>query len=140
MCQNGYGRNEMSAEDVAKEFVAAINQRNVEAICQLMTEDHTFIDPGGDVYSGIDRMRQGWTEYYKMFPDYLIDISEVFVSGETVVLLGKASGTYTTDGILRPDNHWELPAAWKAVVAGEKVRVWQAYMDWVPVREIKRKK
>ncbi len=131
----------MSVEDVANEFVAAINQHNVEAICQLMTKDHTFIDSGGDIYSGIDndKMRQGWIGYYKMFPDYTIDISEVFVSGNTVVLLGKASGTYTLDGSLKPDNHWQVPAAWKAVVVGEKIKVWQVFADNSSVVEIIRK-
>jgi ketosteroid isomerase-like protein len=129
-------RDEVSAEDAAKEFVAAINRHDVEAICQLMTRDHTFIDSGGDIYSGIDKMRQGWIGYYKMFPDYTIDISEVFVSGETVVMLGKASGTYTSDGNLKPDNHWQIPAAWKAVVVGEKVKVWQVFADNSSVVEI----
>jgi ketosteroid isomerase-like protein len=131
----------MSVEDVANKFVAAINQHNIEAICQLMTKDHTFIDSGGDIYSGIDngKMRQGWIGYYKMFPDYTIDISEVFVSGETVVLLGKASGTYTLDGSLKPDNHWQVPAAWKAVVVGEKIKVWQVFADNSSVVEIIRK-
>lgn len=126
----------MSIENVAREFVAAINQHDVEKICRLMTEDHTFIDPGGDVLTGADQMKQGWSAYFKMFPDYRIEISDVFVSGETAVLLGMASGTYSTDGILRLENHWEIPAAWKAVVADNKVEVWQVFADNVPILEI----
>jgi ketosteroid isomerase-like protein len=137
--QHDEERNKMRTEDVAKEFVAAINQHDVEAICQLMTEDHTFIDSGGDIYKGIDKMRQGWIGYYKMFPDYTIDISEVFSSGETVVLLGRGSGTYTPDGDLKPDNHWQIPAAWKAVVVSEKVKVWQVFADNSSVVEIMNK-
>jgi ketosteroid isomerase-like protein len=133
--QHDKERSEMSAKDVANEFVSAINQHNVEAICRLMTEDHAFIDSGGGTYSGIE-MRQGWIEYFKMFPDYTIDIFEVFVSGDTVILLGKASGTYTSDGTLKPENHWEGPAAWKDVVAGKKVRVWQVFADNTLVSEI----
>jgi len=129
----------MSVEDIANKFVEAINQHDVEAICQLMTEDHTFIDSGGDVYSGIERMRQGWIDYYKMFPDYTIEIDEVFVSGDKVVLLGKASGTYTSDGALKPENHWELPAAWKAVVSDEKIKLWQVFADNTSVFEIMRR-
>jgi ketosteroid isomerase-like protein len=137
--QHDKGKNEMSAEDVAKEFAAAINRHNADAICRLMAKDHIFIDSGGDTYSNISQMRQGWIDYFKMFPDYKIEISEVFVSADMVVLLGKASGTYTSDGTLRPDNHWEVPAAWKAVVAGEKVKVWQVFADNAPVVEIVRK-
>jgi ketosteroid isomerase-like protein len=136
--QHDKERNEMRAKDAANEFVSAINQHNVEAICRLMTKDHTFIDSGGGTYSGTE-MRQGWIGYFKMFPDYTIDISEVFVSGETVVLIGEASGTYTSDGILKPENHWGVPAVWKAVVAGEKVRVWQMFADNTLVSEIVKK-
>jgi ketosteroid isomerase-like protein len=131
-------RNEMKAKEVAKKFVSAINQHNADALSQLMTEDHTFIDSGGGTYSGAE-MRQSWAEYFKMFPDYKVEISEVFVSGETVILLGAASGTYTSDGILRQENHWEGPAAWKAVVAGEKVKVWQVFCDNTLVSEIVKK-
>jgi ketosteroid isomerase-like protein len=136
--QHDKERNEMRAKDVANEFASAINQHNVEAICRLMAEDHTFIDSGGGTYSGAG-MRQGWAEYFKMFPDYKIDISEVFVSGETVVLIGKASGTFTSDGSLKPANHWESPAVWRAVVAGEKIKVWQVFSDNTLVSEIVKK-
>ena len=129
----------MSAEDVAKKFAAAINHHNADEICQLMAKDHIFIDSGGDIYNDINRMKQMWIDYYKMFPDYKIDISEVLVSGDTVVLLGKASGTYTSDGTLRPENHWEGPAAWKAVVADEKVKLWQVFADNTTVVEIVKK-
>jgi ketosteroid isomerase-like protein len=131
-------RNKMRAKEVAKEFVSAINQHNAEAISRLMTKDHTFIDSGGGTYSGAE-MRKGWAEYFKMFPDYKIDISEVFVSGETVVLIGKASGTYTSDGTLKKANHWESPAVWKAVVAGEKIKLWQVFCDSTIVSEIVKK-
>jgi ketosteroid isomerase-like protein len=128
-------RSEMSAKDVANKFVSAINQHNAEAISRLMTKDHTFIDSGGGVYSS-STMRRGWAEYFKMFPDYKIKISEVFVSGETIVLVGKASGTYTTNGTLKPANHWESPAVWKAVIAGGRVKVWQVFCDNTMVSEI----
>jgi ketosteroid isomerase-like protein len=136
--QHDKERNEMRAEDAAKEFVSAINQHNVEALSRLMTKDHTFIDSGGGSYSGIE-MRQGWAEYFKMFPDYKIGICEVFVSGETVILIGEASGTYTSDGSLKPENHWEAPAVWKAVVAGGKVKMWQVFADNTLVSEIVKK-
>jgi ketosteroid isomerase-like protein len=136
--QQGKERGEMRAKEVANEFVSAINQHNVEAISRLMTEDHTFIDSGGGTYSGAE-IRQSWAEYFKMFPDYKVEISEVFVSGETVVLIGEASGTYTSDGTLKPANHWEGPAVWKAVVAGGKVKLWQVFSDNTLVSEILKK-
>lgn len=129
----------MSVEDVVNKFVAAINQEDVGAIARLMSEDHIFIDSGGGVYDDVNQMIQGWPGYFKMFPDYKVEITETYVSGDTVVLLGTASGTYTSDGTLRSENHWEIPAAWKAVVAGEKIKLWQVIADNSIVAEIVKK-
>ena len=84
-------------------------------------------------------MIKGWPGYYKMFPDYKIEITETYVSGDTVVMLGSAAGTYSSDGTLKPENHWEIPAAWKAIVAGDKIKLWQVIADNSIVGEIMRK-
>ena len=34
----------------------------------------------------------------------------------TVILLGRATGTFVQNGELRPDNRWSVPAAWRVVV------------------------
>jgi hypothetical protein len=39
---------------------------------------------------------------------------------------------------LRPENHWEIPAAWKAVIADEKIKLWQVFADNTPVEKIAR--
>ena len=129
----------MNIEEIANKFIEAINRHDVEAISELMREDHTFVDPGGDVYKGNEQMRRSWADYFRMFPDYKIDAPEFVVSGDTVILLGTASGTYTTDGTLRQENHWQIPAAWKAVISDEKVKLWQVFADNTPVADIMKK-
>lgn len=129
----------MSVENIANKFVAAINSHDVNAIGQLMSEDCVYIASDGSVHDDVEQMIQGWPGYYKMFPDYKVEITETFVSGDTVVLLGTASGTYTSDGTLKPENHWEIPAAWKAIVAGDKIKLWQWIADNLIVAEIMRK-
>jgi len=126
----------MNIEDIANQFIEAINDHDVDSLCGLMTEDHTFIDSGGDVYKGIENMRRAWSDYFKMFPDYTIDAPEFVVSGDTIVLLGKASGTCSVDGTMKAENRWEIPAAWKAVVADDKVKLWQVFADNAPIMEI----
>ena len=126
----------MTIQKVADKFVAAINRQDVAAIYKLMTEDHRFIDSGGQIFEGRERMKAAWPDYFKMFPDYSIEVSEKFASADTIVLLGHASGTYTSDGSLKPENHWHIPAAWKAVIAGEKVKLWQVFADNEPIGEI----
>lgn len=126
----------MSLEDTVNKFVDAINTHDVEAIGELMSDDHIFIDSGGGVYTDREQMIKGWPGYYEMFPDYKIEISETFVSGDTVAMIGKAMGTYSSDGTLKPENHWEIPAAWKAVVTGDKIKLWQVIADNSIVVEI----
>lgn len=132
-------RNKMSAKDVVDKFVAAINSHDVNAIGQLMSENHIFIDSGGGVYNDVEQMINSWPDYYKMFPDYKIEITETYVSGDIVILLGSASGTYTSDGIFNAKNHWEIPAAWKAIVEGDKIKLWQVIADNSIVAEIMRR-
>ncbi len=129
----------MSIKDVINQFIRAINEHDVEAISELMTEDHRFIDSGGQIFEGREEMKQGWLHYLNMMPDYRIHISAVFDSENSVVLIGKASGTYTKNGGLKPENHWETPGAWRAIVSGDKVKEWQVYADNEPIREIMRK-
>ena len=129
----------MNAEDVARQFVDAINKHSVSAIYELMAEDHHFIDGLGEELEGRVPMKHGWRGYFAMVPDYLIKVNETFHNGSTVVFLGTASGTYKSSVTRKPENYWEVPAAWKAVVAGEKVKVWQIFADNEPIRKIMRR-
>ncbi len=79
-----------------------------------MSEDHVFIDSLGRVFRGREEMRKG----------------------NVVVLLGTASGTYCVEGKLFQENHWEVPAAWKAVVQDDLLTEWQVYTDNSPVFRI----
>jgi ketosteroid isomerase-like protein len=129
----------MSINDVADQFVTAINQHNVQKLVELMTEDHRFIDSMGEIYTGRIVMKKGWEDYFKMVPDYLIEVSEEFVSGNTVVYLGKAKGTYTSDGNLKTENRWETLIALKAVISGVQVKEWQVIADNEPIRAVIKK-
>jgi len=129
----------MNAEDVARQFLDAINKHSVSAIYELMTEDHCFIDVTGEELEGREPMKHGWRGYFAMMPDYLIKVNETLHSGSTVVFLGTASGTFKKSVTRKPENYWEVPAAVRVVVAGEKVKVWQIYADNGPVREIMRR-
>ena len=47
----------MVPRTIAGRFVAVINAHDLDAICELMTEDHRFIDSMGTVFDGRDVMR-----------------------------------------------------------------------------------
>jgi ketosteroid isomerase-like protein len=54
---------------VARAFVKQVNAHNVSALCELMTSQHRFVDPTGAVYVGREVMREGWSQYFAMFPE-----------------------------------------------------------------------
>ncbi len=115
--------------EAALAFVDAINGGSVSRLSELMTEDHVFIDSDGAECRGKTSMTDGWRNYFDMVPDYRITIRETFSSGGAVMLAGEAEGTFVQDRILRPENHWRVPAAWRAVIEGDKVALWQVYVN-----------
>ena len=68
----------MNLDEIVERFVKTINKHDAEAVCQLITEDHVFIDSGGEKYQGLETMKEGWAAYFKMMPDYKIDIADIF--------------------------------------------------------------
>jgi ketosteroid isomerase-like protein len=122
--------------DIARQFVARINQHDVAGLVQLMTPDHRLIDPGGLVVTGHERLQAAWRAYFQMVPDYWVALDRMLTEGNTVVLIGRAGGTYAPDAQLSPERRWQVPAAWRAVVQGEAVAEWQVYADNEPLRAI----
>ena len=123
------------AESVAQAFVRAINRQDVNALAELMTDEHRFIDSLGNAVSGREKMRAGWAKYFKMVPDFTVAIEETFCDGPVVVMLGMAQGTYSTDGKLKPENRWTTPAAFRAFIQEQKVAEWRVYCDNEPIRQ-----
>jgi ketosteroid isomerase-like protein len=126
----------MTPEEVVIAFVEAVNSGNADKVGEWMTPDHVFIDSDGTGTNGREAMLDGWHAYFTLVPDYRIVVGERFARGDTVVLLGTATGTIQHDGELKPENRWSAPAAWRAVVKGEKVAVWQVYVNVEPMLEI----
>ena len=126
----------MNPMKVAEAFVAAINVGDVERMSRLMSPDYTFVDADGSEHVGRDRMASGWREYFAMVPDFRIEVGDRFEAEDTVVLLGRASGTFVQDGQLKPDNQWTVPAAWRVVVDSDLVVIWQLYANQHWMHEI----
>jgi uncharacterized protein (TIGR02246 family) len=125
-----------SVKRVAHAFVDAINRQSAEGIADLITEDHVFVDSLGTRIEGKQQMKAGWEGYFRMVPDYTILIDETLVDGAEAVMLGTAQGTYSTDGVLRPENKWSTPAAFRAFTRGPLVAEWRVYADNEPIRRI----
>ncbi|MGH9531001.1 MAG: nuclear transport factor 2 family protein [Terriglobales bacterium] len=124
---------------IALAFEKKINTGDVDGIVALMAADGAFIDSMGMKITGQANLRQAWTQYFRMVPDYRISHTEIFSQGSTVALFGEARGTFTHDGLLHRENAWSTPAAWRAAVEGGRIRVWQIFADNEPIRQVMRK-
>jgi ketosteroid isomerase-like protein len=122
----------MESEEIrtVRLFNQAINRHDVERLCSLMAADHAFIDSGGTVTTGVNVMKDGWRDFFEMFPDYRNEFSGYLQNGDTVMAFGRASGTYNGKRGLVPENRITMPAAWRAIVQHGRVLEWQVYADW----------
>ncbi len=119
---------------VAQEVVARINAHDVEGIVALMAADYVFVDSSG-TRSFRPQVEAGWKQYLAVVPDYWIRIDHVVPDGSAVVLFGYAGGTYApNDELVKPENKWETPAVWRAVIRDGKVSEWRIYCDNEPIR------
>ena len=125
-----------SPESVAHAFLRAINRQQLDALVALMSPAHRFIDSLGTTLEGRDKLREGWSAYLRMVPDYAVAIEETYASGPVVVLLGVAQGTYTRNGTLHPENRWQTPVAIRALVEDGLVAEWRVYADNEPIRKV----
>lgn len=121
---------------IAGAFVKAINAHDLDALAMQMTSDHIFIDSLGNQVAGPATMLESWRAYFTMFPDYAIDLDNVLTAGPNAMLHGRAHGTLHRDGAAVVDGAWTVPAAWRAVVTGGRISLWQVYTDNNPVHDL----
>jgi ketosteroid isomerase-like protein len=114
---------------IVLEFIEAINKHDVEHIYEMLPDEHVFIDSQGLEFAGKEMMKKGWGDYFEIFPDYKIELTEYFENGNSHALFGYASGSYKGNKEDDPDCFWKLPAAWRAVIENGKIKLWQVYAD-----------
>ncbi len=126
----------MTNKEIVNSFIKAINDHDVNGIYDLMSGDHIFIDGYGDKYEGKTGMKEGWQNYYKMFPDYHVEIIDIIENDPVIGLFGYASATYKNIKDELNSNYWRTPAAWKAIVNDKKIKYWQVFCDYTRLKVI----
>ena len=115
----------MTSKEIILAFIDRINAHDVDGLALLMTDDHRFTDAHGNEVVGRDKMVAGWRGYFGIFPDYSLEIEEIFEEGERFALFGFAGGSFHG----RPDASWRLPAALRAIVKDKRLASWQVFAD-----------
>jgi ketosteroid isomerase-like protein len=126
----------MTNYEIVQAFIKAINDHDVDKIYELMPENHVFIDGYGDKHVGKNGMKEGWQNYYQLFPDYIIEITDIFEQNSVFGLFGYASATYKNIKDKSNSNFWKTTAAWKAVVENKRISHWQVYCDYTRLMKI----
>ena len=106
---------------MAVAFNDAINRRDLAGLGRLMTGDHTFIDPEGNVVAGRQQALSAWEGFFEAFPDYRNEWSQVTSVAGVVIAAGRS--VCSTEPLL------DGPALWAATTAGDRVTKWQVYED-----------
>jgi len=105
---------------VAIRFNDCIAGRDIEALTQLMTDDHTFIDTEGNTVSGRRACRFAWQGFFEAFPDYSNVFDAVTAADALVTIVGHS---------LCSEPALAGPALWTATIRDDKVARWCVYTD-----------
>jgi ketosteroid isomerase-like protein len=105
----------------ALRFNEKINQRDLDGLVNLMTDDHLFIDNSGDVDKN---MKEGWRGFFKKYPDYRNIFTSVTVRDNVVVMVG-----YST---CSNEPRLNGSSMWTAKVRDGRVSEWRVY--WLDQR------
>lgn len=118
---------EIDPKLVVLQFNACINNRDIDGLAAMMTEDHTFIDSSDAVHAGKEKMVAGWIDFFSSYPDYRNHFQIVESRRDLVLVIGHSTCSHDPlDG----------PAIWTAKVADEQVQEWRVYLDTTENREM----
>lgn len=119
----------MTSQDpaaVARRYVEAIDARDLDALADLMTSNHWFIDTGRNAMRGQRAARDAWDRFLREFPDYEIRIDDIDVRGNDVLLVGHATCS---------EPKLTGPTIWEATIDDDRVALWRTHMDSTFTRE-----
>lgn len=108
-------------------FNECINDRNIEGLVELMTDDHTLICDGRVDTNDEDSSRAAWLTFFDMYPDYRNHFSRIESSDDFVVVVGKSACSN--------EKRLNGNALWSVRVRNDKVCEWQVYADTLENRE-----
>ena len=118
--------NKRDPKLIALLFNECINNRDIQGLSNLMTEDHKFIDRQNEVTAPKEKMVEGWFEFFESFPEYQNYFPKLESKGDTVIIPGYAI--------------WEIGgekdhAIWVARVEDDRVSEWRIFDDTLENRK-----
>jgi ketosteroid isomerase-like protein len=106
---------------IALLFNECINNRDIEGLVALMTDDHSLVCNGHVDTKDKSSSREAWSSFFRMFPDYLNHFTRIESRDDFVVITGKS----TCSNEAKLNTH----ALWSARIQNDKISEWQVYED-----------
>src|SRR5215813_1048156 len=76
---------------VALGFNDCINNRDLQGLAALMTDDHTFIDSTNHGVHGKERVVAAWRGFFAAYPDYRNIFERVESRNQLVIIQGRST-------------------------------------------------
>jgi len=111
-------------------FLDALARHDVDAAMALVdSQAAVTVHPFGLNDKGADVLRTVLADLERAFPDLMVTVSRVIVTGDVVTALFKAEGTQSADyaGAINQEKHLDIDQAWRFVVADGLIRTVAAY-------------
>lgn len=115
------------SQKLVTKFNEAINRRDVAALADLMSTDHTFIDSQGDRVVGERAALEAWQSFFVQYPDYRNHFISMYLDGNRVAVAGYSSCS---------NKALSGPTLWSAITADGQVSEWRVYEDNPENREM----
>jgi steroid delta-isomerase-like uncharacterized protein len=121
--------NPLTEQDT-RQMIAVANTRNVDKVLELYADDATLQVPDLETpLRGKTEIRNFLTGSFAAFPDWTLDVTKVFVSGDETVVVNSVHGTHTgpltgKDGkTIAPTNKKFVSDQMTRIVYNEKGKV-----------------
>jgi len=105
---------------VVVRFNEHINARDLAALGDLMTDDHTFVDTAGGSLTGKAACLAAWRGFFEGFPDYRNVFTTLTAHGDVVAIAGRSECAEPT---------LAGPALWTATIRDGRVAQWRVHED-----------
>jgi steroid delta-isomerase-like uncharacterized protein len=111
-------------------FLDALARRDVDAALSVVSEQvRVRVYPLHLEETGRNALRGVLVEMVTAFPDLLITVGRVIVTGEVVTAQLKMEGTQAADyaGAINQEKHLDIDQAWRFTVEGGEIAAVEAY-------------
>ncbi len=112
--------NKKDPKLTALQFNQYINDQNIHALSNLMTENHSCIIKEEEARIGKETMTKAWQDFFNMFPDYKNHFTKIESRENFVIIIGFSTCFY---------KPLEGPALWTAKIENDRVAEWRIYDD-----------